>query len=123
MHARRRPYFEDYAEICFKLFGDRVKRWVTLNEPKQFSVGGYVTNTLAPWRCSPPQRDCGIYPCFPPPHNDCTGGDSGTEPYFVGHHLLLAHAKAVKIYRDRYQVSIRVYINTYVYIHIFSHTI
>lgn len=108
MHARRRPHFEDYAETCFKLFGDRVKLWVTLNEPKQFSVGGYAINQLAPWRCSPPE-------------DNCTGGNSGTEPYFVGHYLLLAHAKVVKIYRDRYQVSIRMYIDTYVHIHIFAH--
>jgi beta-glucosidase len=35
---------------------------------------------------------------------NCTGGDSGTEPYLVAHHLLLAHAAAVQVYKTKYQV-------------------
>ena len=31
------------------------------------------------------------------------GGDTGREPYIAGHHLLLAHAHAVKTYRTKYQ--------------------
>ncbi|XP_057751346.1 beta-glucosidase 12-like [Arachis stenosperma] len=31
--------FEDYSELCFKEFGDRVKYWITLNEPWTYSVG------------------------------------------------------------------------------------
>lgn len=31
-------------------------------------------------------------------------GDPGTEPYIVSHNQLLAHAAAVKLYREEYQV-------------------
>lgn len=86
-----RPHFRDYAEVCFKEFGDRVKHWITLNEPWSYSVGGYAVGILAPGRCS--QR-----------FGDCTAGDSATEPYLVAHHLLLSHAAAVKVYKDKYQV-------------------
>ncbi|KAL6341650.1 hypothetical protein AAG906_032771 [Vitis piasezkii] len=76
--------FRDYAELCFKEFGDRVKHWITLNEPWSYSNGGYVTGNLAPGRCSEWQK------------LNCTGGDSGTEPYLASHYQLLAHAAAVQ---------------------------
>jgi beta-glucosidase len=52
---------------------------------------GYITGQKAPGRCS----------SFTKP--DCTGGDGATEPYIVGHNLLLAHGAAVKVYREKYQ--------------------
>ncbi|XP_027357326.1 beta-glucosidase 12-like [Abrus precatorius] len=85
--------FRDYAELCFKEFGDRVKHWITLNEPWSLSKQGYAEGNLAPGRCSPWQ-----YP-------NCTGGNSATEPYIVAHNQLLAHAAAVNIYRTKYQAS------------------
>ncbi|XP_024522048.1 beta-glucosidase 6 [Selaginella moellendorffii] len=84
--------FGVYAEACFKAFGDRVKDWITLNEPHAFAFYGYGVGLLAPGRCSP---EIG----------NCTGGDSSTEPYVVTHHLLLAHAKATEIYTKRYKAS------------------
>ncbi|KAK4384037.1 Furcatin hydrolase [Sesamum angolense] len=47
--------FRDFAELCFKEFGDRVKHWITLNEPFSFASGGYdgsFVGRLAPGRCS-----------------------------------------------------------------------
>nr|XP_012571852.1 LOW QUALITY PROTEIN: beta-glucosidase 12-like [Cicer arietinum] len=85
--------FRDYAELCFKEFGDRVKHWITLNEPLTYSMGGYAVGLFAPGRCSKWLN------------SNCTGGDSGTEPYLVSHHQLLAHATAVEVYKKKYQVS------------------
>ncbi|XP_057452836.1 beta-glucosidase 12-like [Lotus japonicus] len=85
--------FQDYVELCFKEFGDRVKHWITLNEPWGYSSNGYVLGAFAPGRCSK-----WVNP-------NCTGGDLGIEPYLVSHHLLLAHAKAVQVYKKKYQAS------------------
>ncbi|WJX66916.1 Beta-glucosidase 12 [Trifolium repens] len=85
--------FRDYAELCFKLFGDRVKHWITLNEPWSFAKHAYAEGIFAPGRCSPWLN------------LNCTGGDSATEPYIVAHNQLLAHALAVNVYKTKYQAS------------------
>ena len=36
---------------------------------------------------------------------NCSVGDSGTEPYTVCHHQLLAHAETVRLYKEKYQVG------------------
>ncbi|KAJ4711678.1 putative Beta-glucosidase [Melia azedarach] len=84
--------FGEYAEFCFKKFGDRVKYWITLNEPQSVCEGGYATGTKAPGRCS---NYIG----------SCPAGNSATEPYIVAHHLILSHATAVKLYKENYQAS------------------
>ncbi|KAM1020434.1 hypothetical protein ACFX2I_041704 [Malus domestica] len=33
------------------------------------------------------------------------GGNSSTEPYIAAHHIILAHATVVKLYKERYQVE------------------
>lgn len=71
--------FSEYASICFENFGDRVKNWITINEGWVVAVMGYGQGIFAP------------------------GHISNTEPYQVAHNLLLAHAKAVSVYRKQYQ--------------------
>ena len=44
--------FNNYADLCFALFGDRVKHWITLNEPATYSWEGYGDGRFAPGRCS-----------------------------------------------------------------------
>ncbi|XP_031385205.1 beta-glucosidase 12-like [Punica granatum] len=85
--------YRDFADVCFKEFSDRVKYWITLNEPWTYSNFGYATATSAPGRCSAWQK------------LNCTGRDSGTEPYLVMHHLLLAHTAAVKLYKEKIKTS------------------
>ncbi|KAF9664890.1 hypothetical protein SADUNF_Sadunf16G0065000 [Salix dunnii] len=86
--------FRDFVDLCFKNFGDRVKKWITLNEPWMFSVQGYDLGTMAPGRISVVVND---------PHRSLNTG--ATEVYKVTHHLLLAHAAAVKLYKEKYQSS------------------
>ncbi|XP_038989653.1 furostanol glycoside 26-O-beta-glucosidase-like isoform X2 [Phoenix dactylifera] len=83
--------FKDYVQICYYEFGDRVKHWITLNEPWTFSSLGYGLGTHAPGRCS---KILG-----------CPCGDSTVEPYIVTHNLILAHAEAARLYKDKFQAS------------------
>ena len=39
--------FANYADICFRYFGDRVKHWITMNEPLTFVVEGYYDGMFA----------------------------------------------------------------------------
>ncbi|RCV12244.1 hypothetical protein SEVIR_2G265100v4 [Setaria viridis] len=87
--------YVDFAEVCFKEFGDRVKDWTTFNEPWTYAQRGYAVGLFAPGRCSPYVSKS----CFP--------GDSAREPYIVTHNIILAHAQAVALYRAKYQPSQR----------------
>lgn len=71
-------WFAAYARECFVRLGDRVDWWVTINEPLCVTVLGHVTGVHAPGRTS----------------------DPGNEPYVVGHHLLVAHGRAVNALRE-----------------------
>ncbi|KAI0945484.1 Beta-glucosidase 1A [Taiwanofungus camphoratus] len=68
---------QDY--VCFTAFGSLVKNWITHNEPWVISVLGYYQGRFAP------------------------GHKSDAESWIVAHNLILAHAYAVKLYRDEFK--------------------
>lgn len=41
-------WFTDYVQVCIKNFGNRVKRWIILNEPMVFAGAGYFLGVHAP---------------------------------------------------------------------------
>lgn len=70
--------FLAYADLCFDRLGDRVKNWITFNEPWVVSILGYGQGVFAPGRIS------------------------NSEPYLAGHHILRSHGKTVALYREKY---------------------
>ncbi|GLJ09702.1 hypothetical protein SUGI_0114460 [Cryptomeria japonica] len=82
--------FADFSDVCFSEFGDRVKFWVTFNEPHGFAAGGYDSGTAAPGRHTGK-------------NGNLSKGNSATEPYIVAHNIILAHAAAVSLYKSKYQ--------------------
>ncbi|CAN1238034.1 Putative beta-glucosidase 41 [Linum grandiflorum] len=83
--------FEHYANTCFKEFGDRVKNWITFNEPRSFTIQSYDFGIQAPGRCS-------IIG-----HLFCKEGNSSSEPYIVAHHILLSHAATYRSYQSHFK--------------------
>lgn len=80
-----------YAKVCFQAFGDRVKHWLTVNEPWCVSILGYGRGVFAPGRSS----DRGRSP----------EGDSSTEPWIVGHSVILSHAYAFRLYHEEFRAA------------------
>lgn len=75
-------YFADYAKVAFENFGDRVKKWITFNEPLEFCLFGYGMDVFAPAMKM-----------------------SGVADYLAAHTVLKAHAKAYHLYDDEYRPS------------------
>ncbi|KAB2922917.1 MAG: beta-glucosidase [Candidatus Contendobacter sp.] len=77
-------WFVTYAGILFRALDDRVKLWVTLNEPWVVVDGGYLYGVLAPGQRNP----------YAAP--------------IATHNLLRAHATAVQAYRavGRHQIGL-----------------
>ncbi|KAL5572992.1 hypothetical protein UlMin_022589 [Ulmus minor] len=80
------------ATICFEEFGDRVKYWMTINEPDHFADFGYKTGQYPPARCSPPFGNCSL-------------GNSDTEVLIVMHNMIMAHAKVSDVYHKHFQLK------------------
>ncbi|KAJ7948615.1 Beta-glucosidase [Quillaja saponaria] len=84
--------FVHFAEICFESFGDRVKNWVTINEPNLFAEMAYTRGTYPPGHCSLPFGNCSV-------------GNSDSEPLIAMHNMLLSHAMAVNLYRKHFKAE------------------
>jgi len=69
-------WFGDYARVVFDKLADRVKLWATHNEPWVASFLGYATGFHAPGMCD------------------------YSKAYQTAHHMLMAHGRAVQIYRE-----------------------
>ncbi|KAL5335737.1 glycoside hydrolase superfamily [Aspergillus crustosus] len=95
-----RADFERYARVCFSSFGDRVRSWVTFNEPYIISIFGHLNGTLALGHCAD------------------LGTDTVHEPWRVGHTLILSHASVVQIYATEFgaqQGEISIVLNGHYY--------
>ncbi|KAL5983752.1 hypothetical protein ACLOJK_017843 [Asimina triloba] len=86
--------FTAYADVCFREFGDRVAHWTTINQANILALAAYDNGFFPPQRCS---KGFGFV--------NCTAGDSTVEPYIAGHHILLAHASASALYRQKYRAK------------------
>ena len=69
-------WFEAYAKVCFEAFGDRVKLWSTFNESQISIHNGYCAATFPPFQ---------------------TGRKAAQ---LAAHHNLLAHFRAVRLYKS-----------------------
>lgn len=67
--------FVEYADLASRILGDRVKRWITLNEPFVSAIVGYLEGRHAP------------------------GHSNLDEALVAAHHLLLGHGWAVSVIR------------------------
>uniref|UniRef100_A0A672YG48 Cytosolic beta-glucosidase n=1 Tax=Sphaeramia orbicularis TaxID=375764 RepID=A0A672YG48_9TELE len=74
--------FNDFCDFCFATFGDRVKFWMTFNQPYTIAWSGYGLGQIPPNVKNP-----------------------GTAPFKVAHNLIKAHAKAYHTYDDKYRRS------------------
>jgi beta-glucosidase len=68
--------FAFYVETVLRALGNRVRHWITLNEPLNYSALGYVMGVFPPGR-----------------HRDLRGN------YHVSHHLVLSHGRALEAIR------------------------
>ncbi|KAJ8046000.1 Lactase-phlorizin hydrolase [Holothuria leucospilota] len=73
-------WFNDYADYCFESFGDRVKFWITFNEPWIIAVLGYGDGVFAPG-----------------------GKGIGDDVYIASHNLIKGHAMAYRTYDTSYR--------------------
>jgi len=82
-------WFSDYAKVVFKAFGDRVKTWITFNEPfiDRMMIGSFLRSRVDPT----------IEPISNP---FAIPGAFIAQQAIETHHWILAHANVIQIYRS-----------------------
>ncbi|MFY0406382.1 GH1 family beta-glucosidase [Solicola sp. PLA-1-18] len=89
-HRDTADRFADYTELVVEALGDRVGRWITLNEPWCSAFLGYASGRHAPGRTDP------------------------ADAVRAAHHLLLGHGRAVDVVRAlRPDAQVGVTLNLY----------
>ncbi|XP_045505553.1 myrosinase 1-like [Colias croceus] len=73
-------WFESYAAVLYSLYADRVKTWITINEPIVVCDFNYNGGNYAPGIKEPV-----------------------IAPYLCNKHLMIAHAKAYRLYEREYK--------------------
>ncbi|XP_041974950.1 myrosinase 1-like isoform X2 [Aricia agestis] len=73
-------YFRGYADVCFREFGDKIKSWITFNEPYEICEDAYGDEKKAPAIDS-----------------------HGVGNYLCSDTLLKAHAEAYHLYDETYR--------------------
>jgi len=75
-------YFYQYANLLFHLFGDRVKSWITFNEPYDYCIPGYGHGEYPPMVYGPGRSD-----------------------YMCADYTLKAHGLVYRLYREKYYAT------------------
>ncbi|XP_068625370.1 myrosinase 1-like [Battus philenor] len=75
-------WYEDYARVVFEEFGDRVKLWITFNEPREICYEGYDIDRKAP-----------------------RVNATGIGVYICAKNLVMAHARAYHLYKNEFASS------------------
>lgn len=75
-------HFKEYANLLFERFGDRVKYWITFNEPFMFCMDVGAANM----------------------------NYSGVDEYLCGHNVLKAHALVYHLYKEQFYDRFKGYV-------------
>lgn len=73
-------WFKDYSRFLFEKFGEKVKHWITINDPKKICVNGYGSDSQAPFV-----------------------NISGIAEYMCARNILVAHAETYHMYDSEFR--------------------
>ncbi|KAJ8936644.1 hypothetical protein NQ314_012260, partial [Rhamnusium bicolor] len=83
-HPKIADYLTDLADLLFSLYGDRVKTWITLNEPYTFCME--IIHRLSNYDHTLPV---------------------GIDEYLCSYNVLITHANIYRLYQSKYKLKQR----------------